>query len=40
MTILGETKDGYIVSLTSEEIAKLSGYSSRFSNGYTKPINC
>jgi len=38
MTILGETKDGYIVSLNSEEVAKLSGYSSRYSTGYIKPI--
>jgi len=38
MIILGETKDGYIISLTSEEVAQLSGYSSRYSTGYTKPI--
>ena len=38
MIILGETKEGYIVSLNSEEVAKLSGYSSRYSNGYIKPI--
>jgi len=38
MKIIGETKNGYIVSLDDEEVAQLSGYSSRYSNGYTKPI--
>ena len=37
MKIIGETKSGYIVSLENDEVAQLSGYSSKFSNGYTKP---
>lgn len=37
MKIIGEINNGFIVSISNDETAKLTGYSSSYSNNYTKP---
>jgi hypothetical protein len=37
MEIIGEYENGFIVKLSITEIANLTGYSSSYSSGFTKP---